>query len=521
MLTRVIAIVAAVAITVSPMVACSDNFDYLTSDLSEYLTISAEDYKNYEADLSKIKDVTDEDVQFEIYKVLASKKDTVPLDNGTGYKGAVAKNGDVVYINYYGYKLDDEGRKIILTQGMSNMLSAPSSLALGSGQMVSGFEYGIIGKSATNYAKLVKRTSGTIANDDVIFVTYTAAYPDGTTKSSVTERIDLSKPVDDLYGEGFKDFIVGKSIGKITFTAADGSASNSGVFKYNNKGDVAYTSMTVNFASDGEKNATPLTVDAYFSNDYHTVELRGERCKFDVYIDYVVKFDTPTLTDEFVKDTLKLEDTVKDYEGETLADKYTAYVRDNLEKTVKDAKDDIREDAMWDAFVDKATFYKLPKSKVDKQYNELYAQLKATYEANADAYASYYGIKSFDAYVRAASGSTDATAKAEDLIRGTAQTTVKELLVFYYIIRNENMVLDEARYSEVYENVLKTYIEEYAKQNSISRDNYATDEAYENAMRAARYDVIAILGEETMQHNVYFDACVDTMISWAKPKAAQ
>ncbi len=523
MLIRIISIGVVVALVISlstvfAIIACGDNFNYLTSDLSAYLSISADDYKNYQVDLSKIKDVTDEDVEFEIMKALAAKKDSIPLNGGTGYKGVATKNGDVVYINYYGYKLDSEGRKIPITKGMSNMTSSASVLDLGSGNMVPGFEYGIIGKNPADYARLVKRTSGTIGENDIIYITFTAAYPDGTTKSAVTERIDLSKPVDDLYGEGFKDFIVGQNVGKITFKKADGSTSNSGIFTMGTQGDVAYTSMTVDFVSDGEKNASPLTVDVYFPHDYTSTELQGARCQFDIFIDYVVQYDTPTLTDDFVKDTLKLEEAVSEFEGDTLSEKYTAYVRDLLESEVEDAKDSLKEDAMWEAFVAKATFKQLPESKVNKQYNEIYTQLKETYEANADAYESYYGIKSFEAYVRAATGVSDTKVSIESIIRDNAEITVKELLVFYYIIRNENMVLNESEYSALYEEVLKTYVDAYAEQNSIVRDNYPSDEAYEAAMREARVNVVAILGEESMQHNVYFDHAIDTLLSWAKPK---
>ncbi len=513
-----ISVLAALVVSLSSIfIACADNFNYLTSDLSAYLTISPDDYKEYEVDLSKLKDVTDADVEFEIMKTLAAKKDSVPLYSGIGYKSIEMENGDVVYINYYGYKLDSEGRKIPVTAGMTNITASASSLALGSGSMIPGFEYGLVGKNPEDYARLVKRTSGVINDGDIIYVTFTAAYPDGTSKSSVTERIDLSKGVDDIYGEGFKEFIVGKNIGKITFTKDDGSTSNSGLFELS-EGTVAYTSMTVNFAADTEKEKAPLTVDVYFPHDYSSAELQGVECKFDIYVDRIIQYDTPSLTDEFVKDTLKMEDTVSEYEGQTLSEKYRAYVRKTLVDEVEAAKKALKEDAMWQTFVSKATFYKLPQKKVTKHYNELYNQLKETYESNADMYDSYYGIKSFESYVRAATGVNDKTVSIESIIRDSAEKSVKELLVFYYVLRNENMVMNEQEYSALYEDVLDTYVEAYAEQNSIVRDNYQSDEAYNNAMADVRIKVVEIIGEETMQHNTYFDHCIDIFLSWAKEK---
>ena len=80
-----------------------EEFDYLTSDLSQYLEFT-EDYKNFtvEVDIAKPKSI---DVDISVLILLASDKNPTPVADSTN---TVIGPGDVVEIYYKGYIFDEK-----------------------------------------------------------------------------------------------------------------------------------------------------------------------------------------------------------------------------------------------------------------------------------------------------------------------------------------------------------------------------------------------------------------------------
>lgn len=123
---RKIAVVFAIGI-VAALSLASCGKPYSDVDLKEYIKVS--DYKGLEV-LSYKVSVTDENVEAEINNRLAAAATVKEMKTGT------VENGDTVVITYEG-KIDGKSFEGGSAQG--------SSLTIGSGQFIEGFESGLIG----------------------------------------------------------------------------------------------------------------------------------------------------------------------------------------------------------------------------------------------------------------------------------------------------------------------------------------------------------------------------------------
>ena len=88
------------------------NFEYTSANLSNYVNFQEKDYKNYdiEIDIAKPRDI-DPDVA--ILALLAAAKGDV-LNDGAAVTSPVTINaGDVVYIWFRGYLLDNENNNFL------------------------------------------------------------------------------------------------------------------------------------------------------------------------------------------------------------------------------------------------------------------------------------------------------------------------------------------------------------------------------------------------------------------------
>ncbi len=205
-------------------------FDYTSGDIGKYITLSRDDYMGYEINAT-VPEPTQLDLDERILQILAEYKSTKPQNNGYYYRpDAPIANGWKVRIWYRGYTLDEDGRKIDIDGTCNFASSSPTELEIGSGDFVSGFEISLIGKSISDYSRFSQVTRGNLRADDIIIVTMNAMYPDGRAEQYKNHRIDLSSSdIDELYGGGFRDALVGAEIGAtledaVLTTMPDGTA---------------------------------------------------------------------------------------------------------------------------------------------------------------------------------------------------------------------------------------------------------------------------------------------------------
>ena len=489
------------------------DFDYMKYDLSRYIEISEEDYKNYELTL-KFDEVTDKDVERKIMNLLYENRDKDPQYNGGNVTNLPITVGDKVHLYYRGYTVDADGRQREV-EGSSNIFGSISTVEIGSLSFIPGFEEALIGINPKDYAKLEIETSGTVQAGDVIYLTYSAMYPDGKTVQSVSERIDLSADgLDKLYGTGFKDYFEGTK----NPNGSDGAAKEIGkkisdtVTFPHGAGSAVYFDMTVTHAQRAVQNI--LTVDAHFPADYHDTSLRGLDVKFDVYIKYINVYNTPEYDEKFITDTLKITaEELSSYSGATLVERHREYLKAQATEENEETKRTLIEEAMWEYYHSKVKVKKLPETDVNEVYKDYYNETVTAYETyysaaydSVDKFArDYYGLSSGESWIE------HITKKAEKVI--------VEKMLFYYIIRKENLVPSSAEFERLYNEVVEDYLAYYVDNiYKTELDAIKTEEERAKRLAEIKKEMLAYYGKEYFEEIVYYDFALDDIMALATIK---
>ena len=300
-ITALVCSALVVAITVGILISLfsGGGFDYMKSDLGEYILLSEADYKDYTLNIN-FDTVTDADVERKIMNLLYKNRAKEASNKGAEVTDVPVSVGDTVKIYYRGYTVDENGRENEVA-GTSNMTGEYHSLDIGSLSTVIGFEEGLIGAVPAEHlfspSKNLIREGGVLPGD-VIYLSYTVMYPDGRSAKKTGERIDLRDPnLNEYYGEGFREYfdlsniIIGSEILETkTFSYEDG--------------DAVYFDMTVHSAIRCA--AEPLMIEAQFPAHYSEKSLRGKKVYFDVYFKSSVVYETPEYDETFIKETLKV-----------------------------------------------------------------------------------------------------------------------------------------------------------------------------------------------------------------------
>ena len=497
------ALVVAFSFVCATLVSCGSEFSYLESDLSDYVSISETDYKNFTVTLPDLS-VKDSDINRKIMGLLAEKRNHEAENGGTKMFRVPITLGDDVYIYYRAYTVDENGVETEL-ENSTNLFGSEYKLTVGSLLFVEGFEEGIIGAVPWDYhfdPDSERLSSGAVASGDVIYVTYTSFLPDGSGAYKFNERIDLSdESLDERYGTGFRAFFeggtveIGKKTAYQTFSYGDGSA--------------VYSDITVNYAFRC-KNA-PLTVDARFPYDYEESHLRGLNVKFDVYFNGAVIYDTPEYNEEFITDILKLDDEkLSEYEGKGIVEKHKSYLIKEIEAQKQTLKEFIIEQKMWEHFGNCAVVNKLPEDKVEEIYIEQYNQIASEYNMY---FSSYY--ESIEEYAYNMHGYRNFH---EDLMK-EAENIITEKIIFYYIIRKENLIPTAEQFDSLYEELVGEHLNYYLE--SIYDEELAAIK--NDADRQARIleikeEMMEYYGEEYFTELTYYEFAYDDVTAFANIK---
>ena len=488
-------------------------FDYMKVDLKKYVEVSSDLYSSYEVKID-VPAVSDQDFKDAILKVLCKNKITpdTPVIN---LPNITLSAGDVANIYYRGYTLGENDKKEYFDGGCNFGDSTAYSLELGSGSFIPGFEYNLLGKNQKDYASMEKLTSGMVQAGDIIKLTYSSYYADGTARMSQTATIDLSDPtVDDTWGKGFVAYFTDNhkliSIGEKFATDETGNKLMVETTRESDDPNATdcYFDMTVSEVyrvSKGER----LVVEAYFPSDYsNSDELKGKTAYFEVYIRTAKDYEVPEYNDEFITNTLKISaEDLSSYEGDTLVEKYENSVKADLEKTYNENVSSAVEVKFWDHIIANANFKKLPESEVNAKYNEDLSEINSMYAS----YSSYYS--SLDAFARDYLG-LDSKADWKATLRSNAETTVKQKLAFYCIVRQENMIPSDAEYTEIYNRLFDEYLQSYLEYYKITEDS----ENYETKVEEAKSTIKAQFADSYWFELVVYDYAIDKLVDNATVK---
>ena len=484
--------------------------NYMKDNLSKYIVLSEEDYTGMKIDvpLEKYEEI---DLIREINRLLATNKNETPEYDGKAYTSEAITLGDVVSIMYRGYYIDKDGKEveistnfgddttILLEVGSGNIITETGT----SGSFISGFTDGMIGKIPADYTPFKKFGDGKVQEGDVIYLTYTAFYPDasGTYKQASAERIDLSEDIDAIYGTGFKAFLLGTAEG--AEAQSIGTKLSSKTFPYGT-GSAGYSDMKIEYVTRGCEDA-PLTLDVTFPADYSETSLRGVDAKFEVYISSAIIYNTPEFDEKFITETLKVNvESLKDYEGVDTVEKYKSYLTKNLEKTIEDANEQIIIDAIWDILLAKVEVKKLPKYDVDRYYETYFNEVSYYYSV----YSSYYTSIDLAAtdYLSLAQG-TDWRATLKE----KAEKTTLEELIFFYIIREEKFLPDKATFNSMRNSIIEAHYEYHIELNAEELAKLEGD-AYNKRVNEIKAEVLNYYSDDYFSENVYYNYGMDQII---------
>lgn len=511
--------------------SCSDaddeNFDYLTSDLSKYLSIDEKNYKNYKASINIAKP-RDIDVDVTILNLLASKKGEA-LNVGKKYTYGNISAGDIVSIYYRGYLKDADGNEQFVANMCNFANEAPADLEIGSNNFVPGFELDLVGVDFTKANQLVKIKEGKPTDSQIIYISYTKQL-DGSTaaadKTTATaERIILATDdIDKKYGEGFEDKLRSLTIGD---TSGASFSSTIDGKKYN------YTNLKINFATECEKEGTMINVECYFPYDYQIATLRNRDAYFEVYIHGIEEYDAPQFTDEFVDKNLKDKDfgvskeDLEGYEG-TSTEKLRAYLNDLLWEDYEETYRTLLEEAMWDHYHDKnvTEVFKYPKSKVDTIYYEYYNDVIWQYENSGGSITNALGesvvAESVDEYAVIYLGLEYAEDDDwRDVLYTMSESLVKERLILYYILRKENLVPSAEKLAEQIaaskQEYMDEYIAQYLAEYNKDKEDY-TEEEWKTFEQDRAKELYDYYDDDYFTEIAYYEIALDTFLTWPTVK---
>ena len=445
--------------------------DYINDDLSEYVSISPEDYKNFE-----IKIKITEPGESHVEAVIMSEQERFKTLVGLGrYKtdGEIGIGDELVVrtvcYTKSGAVLSD---KELLLDGYTYAVGEGFLLH---GSHLVGIDSGLVGKAVENIASAPK--TDVVTDADVVYISYKLGRG-GSTEDFDAVRIDLSNAdVDQVFGEGFRDLLVGSSIGVELDSLITELGSDM----------LTYSEIKILAAADGA-----LTLSSELPYDYSDRTLACEEVFVDFYIEKFVDYSVPEVNDAFVKDKLGLEKTLADVGGETLTERYRTYLSEQLSAEYESAREELIEEAVWEKLRESVTVKKLPRAEVEERYEAFLNNLLSEYEEYSsamtlDAFAAYYlGIKTTDwkAYLNA-----------------EAELAVTEKLTFYYVIRAEGYLPSEADYARIYAEAVEEYLEPYLVLNGCDRGDYKTDAEYESAKNEYKEALIKLYSD------AYFADC--------------
>jgi FKBP-type peptidyl-prolyl cis-trans isomerase (trigger factor) len=484
--------------------------NYMKDNLSKYISLSSDDYKNMSIDVA-LEEYEEIDLIREINRILAENKSETPEYDGKAYTSEAITLGDVVSIMYRGYYIDKDGKEVeistnfadgttvLLEVGSGNIITETGT----SGSFISGFTDGMIGVVPSNYEPFKKFGEGKVEAGDVIYLTYTAFYPDsdGTYKQAYAERIDLSEDIDAIYGTGFKAFLLGTAEG--AEAQSIGTKLSSKTFPYGN-GSAGYSDMKIEYVTRGCESA-PLTIDVRFPADYSEQSLRGVDAKFDVYISSSIIYNTPELDEKFITETLKLKAAdLEKYTGTDTVAKYKSYLEEGLKKKIDDVNKQVKIDAIWEHLFKKVEVKKLPKYNVDQYYETYFNEVSYYYSM----YSSYF--KSIDE----AAASYLSISQYEDwrsILREKAEKTALEELIFYYIIREEGFLPGKTEFNEMRLSIIEAHYDYHIDLNAEELAKLEGD-AYNARVAEIKAEVIEYYGEDYFEENVYYNYGMDKII---------
>lgn len=250
----------------------------------------------------------------------------------------------------------------------------------------------------------------------------------------------------------------------------------------------------------------PIVVETFFPENYQAAELAGKTAYFEVTVVKNTEYSVPEFNDAFITEVLKVTaESLFDYEGETLADKYRSYVKEKIMIDNGLDVDTLVQNAFWDVAMGGAVVKKYPERELKNSYDALIEELEYYY-----GYYSRYYSYGYDEFMRLYLG-LDPDADWKAYVMDIAENQVKQQLIFYHIMNLEGLKPTEQEYADLFDD----YVTKALENNGITPDKYESEEAYLAAKAEYKEKIIAKNGEDYYRTMVYYEIVMDAIISYA------
>ncbi len=480
-----------------------ESFDFVKSDLSEYVAISESDYKGYSLSV-KYGGATEEAVERSINALLYLKKATEPDNFGAEVKNLPITLGDKAYIYYTVTTATDSGEEVLssvkaMTEatgyGVGSYLFLPKENVDRSLDYTTPYALGIddalIGVLPSDHKPGAVITEGGVLSGDRIVFSYT---DDGVTRRFTTTLSEC----DAIYGEGMTEFLSGAPIGvrKDELICELSGASR------------IYNNIRIEYAVRAE--CEPLSVSFTFPDNYADKELRGRRAVAQIWFRGSVAYDTPEYNEEFITKTLGVSaDTLSKYEGANVVERHKNMIFAECEADAFRVRERLTEEAVWDHLVSRAEIKELPRDALEEAYNAIYSSRYLEY----DSFYSIYFPSSRESFIAWYYG-LQSSAYAPSHVYSLAEREVTEKLIFYHIAKEMELLPTGESLKAAFDGVVEEAFSEYVKDHEAEFSILSPEEKEERLVEL-RLEMIETFGEEYFVEAAYYGTVFPIILGYA------
>ena len=197
----------------------------------------------------------------------------------------------------------------------------------------------------------------------------------------------------------------------------------------------------------------PFDLHVTFPENYSSADLAGKAVIFKVWILYTVQYTIPTLTDDFVKNSLKFDGTVEEYK---------ASVKKSMQDEATATAEGEALNAIMSNLLESSEFKKLPEESISFWYQSYLSEI----QYYVDMYTMYGMQVTLDSMACQMLG-LEAGSDWQTPLTDMAKNVVKSILVYYGVAANEGITATDAEYvaklkelAEYYSSAEKTYTPE-------------------------------------------------------------
>ncbi len=487
------------------MTACGDDeidgiieFDFKGTNFSKYMTVSRDDYFGLGVTIDKIDEIDTAVVDKYINDLRVSYATTTNKSDG------VIQKNDTVKIYYRG-QVEVNGAPVDFLGG-SNLTSSPSSLVIGSGNFIDGFEDALTGKEFTD-SRIVLWTDENkhVGDQDkyVLYISYTYKYTENGKEKTGThaDRISLEKNEDGSYKETQNYSVALRDALRDPDNTIGTTLSGPYTESLDLTGDLVPETATLSNVKITHivKEDTPFVFKVSFPENYpNNPDIAGKEATWYVYVTALARPTLPEINYDFVNGKLGLtyddvaafvpEGTAVNTEAQKKSATVTAfrpfvenYLKENREMEVEQAAIT----AYWEAIMEKITVKEYPGILLEDAIKLFWNQAEAGFEE----YVYNYGeeaIADVEEYMVKTYGKEyfpNGTADIDAGVKRLAEEYLKQQMLVHYIADEEGLNLTYRERNKGRKERIQAMLDYYNAQNGTTTGsaNALTEEDLEAA----------------------------------------